>query len=68
VCQQIRDLESRLHDKDEALLSSLCHSSKHDQELLRHRVLLRTVGEATMVKAHELDELQTAKDQEIENM
>jgi hypothetical protein len=39
--QQVRDLESHLHDKEEALLSSLRHSFERDQELLRHRVLLR---------------------------
>jgi chromosome segregation ATPase len=66
--QQIRDLESRLHDKDEALLSSLRHSSEHDQELLRHSVLLRTAEEATTVKADELEELQVVKNQEIKNM
>jgi hypothetical protein len=38
VRQKVRDLESRLHDKDETLLSSLCHSSECDQELLQHRV------------------------------
>jgi hypothetical protein len=38
--QQVKDLESCLHDKEEALLSSLHHSSERDQELLRYRVLL----------------------------
>jgi chromosome segregation ATPase len=68
VHQQIRDLESRLHDKDEALLSNLRHSSEHDQELLRHRVLLQTAEEATTVKDDELEELQVVKNQEIKNM
>jgi predicted metallo-beta-lactamase superfamily hydrolase len=30
IHQQVRDLESRLCDKDEALLSSLHHLSEHD--------------------------------------
>jgi hypothetical protein len=53
---------------DETLMSSLCRSSEHDQELLRHCVLLRTAEEATTVKDHELDELQAVKDQEIKSM
>jgi hypothetical protein len=56
VRQQVRDLESRLHDKVEALLSSLCCLSKRDQELLRHRVLLRMAEEPTKVKAREFEE------------
>jgi hypothetical protein len=56
VQQQVRDLEGRLHDKEEALLSSLHRSSERDQELLRHRVLLQTVEEATKVKACEFEE------------
>jgi hypothetical protein len=40
VHQQVRDLESHLRDKEDALLSSLRCSSECDQELLRHRVLL----------------------------
>jgi hypothetical protein len=56
VRQQVRDLESHLHDKEEALLSSLCHSSEHDQELLRYRVLLRTTEEAAKVKVREFEE------------
>jgi hypothetical protein len=68
VRRQIRDLESRLCGKDEALLSSLHRSSERDQELHRHHVLLRTAEEATTIKACELEELQAVKDQEIENM
>jgi hypothetical protein len=56
VRQQVRDLESRLHDKEEALLSSLRRSSEHDQELLRHRVLLRSAEEFSKVKAREFEE------------
>jgi hypothetical protein len=56
VQQQVRDLEGRLHDKEEALLSSLHCSSERDQELLQHRVLLQTVEEATKVKACEFEE------------
>jgi hypothetical protein len=63
--QQVRDLESHLHDKEEALLSSLHHSSERDQELLRHCVLLRTVEEASKFKAHVFEEFQTVKDLEI---
>jgi hypothetical protein len=68
VRQRVRDLESHLHDKEEALLSSLCRSSERDQELLRHRVLLWTADESTKVKAHEIEEYQTAKDLEIQSM
>jgi peptidoglycan hydrolase CwlO-like protein len=50
------------------LLNSYRRSSEHDQELLRHCVLLRTAEEATTVKARELEEFQAAKDQEIENL
>jgi hypothetical protein len=50
--QHVRDLDSRLRDKEEALLSSLHRSSERDQELLRHRVLLRMAEESTKVKAH----------------
>jgi hypothetical protein len=66
--QQVRELESRLRDKDEALLSSLCCSSERDQVLLRHRVLLKAAEEAAKVKAHEFEEFQTAKDLEIQSM
>jgi hypothetical protein len=56
VRQQIRDLESRLRDKEEALLSSLHRSSERDQELLRHCVLLRTAEETAKVKVREFEE------------
>jgi hypothetical protein len=49
-------------------LSSLRHSSEHDQELLWHCVLLRTAEEAIKVNAHEFEEFQTVKDLEIQNM
>jgi hypothetical protein len=61
-------LESRLHDKEEAFLSSLRRSYERDQELLRHRVLLRTVEESAKVKARELEEFQTVKDLEIQGI
>jgi hypothetical protein len=48
-------LESRLRNKEDALLSSLCRSSERDQELLRHRVLLWTAEEAAKVKACEFE-------------
>jgi hypothetical protein len=66
--QQVRDLESHLHDKEEALLTSLHRSSKRDQELLWQRVLLRTAEESTKVKSHEFEEFQTVKDLEIQGM
>jgi chromosome segregation ATPase len=68
VRQQVRDLESRLRDKEEALLSSLCRSSECNQELLQHRVLLQTAEESSKVKAYEFEEIQTAKDLEIQGM
>jgi hypothetical protein len=49
-------------------LNSYHRSSEHDQELLRHRVLLRTIEGAAAIKAHEFEEFQVAKDQEIENL
>jgi hypothetical protein len=49
-------------------LSSLYCSSECDQELLRHRVLLRAVEESAKVKAREFEEYQTAKDLEIYGM
>jgi hypothetical protein len=66
--QQVRDLESHLHDKEEALLTSLHRSSKRDQELLWQRVLLRTAEESTKVKSREFEEFQTVKDLEIQGM
>jgi hypothetical protein len=68
VRQQVRDLESRLRDKEDALLSSLRRSSEHDQELLRHCVILQTAEESAKVKAHEFEEFQTAKDLKIQGM
>jgi hypothetical protein len=56
VRQQVRDLESRLHGKEDALFSSLRCSSERDQELLRHRVLLRMTEESDKVKAREFEE------------
>jgi hypothetical protein len=49
IHQQVRDLESLLHDKEEALLSSLRRSSERDQELLRHHVLSRMAEESAKV-------------------
>jgi hypothetical protein len=59
-------LESRLRDKEDALLSSLHRSSERNQELLRHRVLLRTTEESAKVKVRESEE--TMKDLEIQGM
>jgi hypothetical protein len=68
VSQQDRDLESHLRDKEDALLSSLRRSPEHDQELLRHRVLLWTAEEFAKVKAREFEEFQTVTDMEIQGM
>jgi hypothetical protein len=68
VHQQVRNLERHLHDKKEALLSSLHRSFERDQELLWHRVLLRTVEDSAKIKAHEFEEFQTAKDLEIQGI
>jgi chromosome segregation ATPase len=68
VRQQVKNLESHLRDKEEALLSSLRCSSKRDQELLQHHVLLRTAKESTKVKTHEFQEFQTTNDLEIQSM
>jgi hypothetical protein len=68
VHQQVRDLESCLRDKEEALLSSLHHSSEREHELLQHRVLLQTAEESTKVKASVFEEFQTVKDLEIQDM
>jgi hypothetical protein len=43
-------------------------SIEHDQELLRHRDLLREAEEATIAMARELEDFQAAKAQEIENL
>jgi hypothetical protein len=59
-------LESRLRDKEDALLSSLHRSTERNQELLRHRVLLRTTEESAKVKVRESEE--TMKDLEIQGM
>jgi hypothetical protein len=61
-------MESRLRDKEEALLSSLCRSSERDKELLRHRVLLQTAEESAKVMAHEFEEFNTAKDLDSQGM
>jgi hypothetical protein len=59
--QQLRALESRIDDKDQELLTIYHRSTDCDQQLLRHRILLREVEEATTAKAHELTEFQPAK-------
>jgi hypothetical protein len=68
VRQQVRDVESHLHEKEETILSSLRHSSERNQELRQHHVLLRTTEESTKVKAREFEEFQTTKDLEIQVM
>jgi hypothetical protein len=54
--QQVRDLDSRLHNKDQELLTNYRRLSERDQKLLRHCVLLQTAEEAVAVKALELEE------------
>jgi hypothetical protein len=66
--QQLRTLESCIRDKDQELLTVYRHSTKHDQELLRHHDLLCEAEEATAMKARELMDFQAAKAQEIEDM
>jgi chromosome segregation ATPase len=66
--QQVWDMESRLCDKEETLLSNLHRSSERDQELLRHRVLLRMAEESAKVKACEFEKFQTTKDMKIQGM
>jgi hypothetical protein len=44
------------------------HLTERDQELLRHRNLLREAKEATTAMARELEDLQAAKAQEIEDL
>jgi septal ring factor EnvC (AmiA/AmiB activator) len=56
VRQQVRDLESCLRDKDKELLTIYRQSTKRDQELLRHRGLVREAEEATAAKTGELEE------------
>jgi ribulose-5-phosphate 4-epimerase/fuculose-1-phosphate aldolase len=56
VRQQVRDLESCLCDNDKKLLTIYRCLTERDQELLRHRGLLREAEEATAAKAHELEE------------
>jgi hypothetical protein len=58
-------LESRLRDKEQELSNYYRRSTEHDQELLRHRVLLRMAEEAAKVRARDFEEFQTLKDLEI---
>jgi hypothetical protein len=53
---------------DWELLTNYCRSTEHNKELLRHRILLRTLEEATAVRARELEEFHSVKDQEITNL
>jgi hypothetical protein len=45
--QQLRALESRIHDKYQELLTFYRRSIEHDHKLLRHRSLLREAHELT---------------------
>jgi hypothetical protein len=49
--QELRALKSRIHDKDQELLTVYQRSSKCDQELLQHHNLLREAEEAPLTKA-----------------
>jgi hypothetical protein len=50
------------------LLTNYCRSTERNKELLRHRILLRTLEEATAIRARELEEFHSVKDQEITNL
>jgi hypothetical protein len=67
LCQQLRALESHLHNKDQEQLTIYCRSTESDQELHQHCRLLREAKEATIAKACELEDFQAAKAQEITN-
>jgi hypothetical protein len=54
--QQLRVLESHVRDNDQELLTIYRRSTERDQELLRHRSLLREAEEATAAKARELED------------
>jgi hypothetical protein len=57
----MRTLESHICDKDQELLTIYRRSTEHYQDLLRHRNLLRKAEEATIAKAHELEDFHAAK-------
>jgi hypothetical protein len=61
-------MESHLRDKDKELLTIYHRSTERDQELLRHRSLLREAEEATATKAHDLEEFQAVKAEEITHL
>jgi hypothetical protein len=62
------DLESRICDKDQELLTVYHHSIERDHEVLWHRSLLREAKEATIANARQLEDFQAAKAQEIEDL
>jgi hypothetical protein len=59
--QQLRALESRVNDKDQECLTIYRCSTERNQELLRHRGLLREAEEATTAKYRELMDFEAAK-------
>jgi hypothetical protein len=61
----VKELESRLRNKDQELLSVYCRSTERNQELLRHHDHLREAEEATTAKTCELQVFYAAKAQEI---
>jgi hypothetical protein len=65
VRQQVRDMESHLYDKNKELLTIYRRLIERDQELLRHHDHLREAEEATAAKAHELEDFQAVKAEEI---
>jgi chromosome segregation ATPase len=68
LCQQLRALESRIRDMDQELFTIYRRLTERDQELLRHRSLLREAEEATIAKARGLEDLQVDRAQEIEDL
>jgi hypothetical protein len=54
--QQLRALESRIHDKDQEFLT-IYHHINCNPELLQHYSLLRHEEEASITKAQELENL-----------
>jgi hypothetical protein len=61
-------LDNHLRDKEQELSNCYRCSFEHDEELLRHCVLLRMTEEDIKVKAREFEEFQTTKDLEIPNL
>jgi hypothetical protein len=54
--QQLRALESHIHDKDHELLTIYRRSIERDQELLQHCILLCEAEDATITMTCELED------------